>query len=380
MKKALFLAVLVWLLPFHVLALTSTIDPTQPEYDSDVDSDTIRNLAQHAYSDINNIYNIIGTGGISLVGVPANSILWNSNGSIAGFLPSGDCTFSPSQGTVICSTVQGLNPFNASNITSGVLNPNQLPLPTSNTVGAIKSSSAPAHNYATGVNTSGVITYAQPAAADVTGLAPSATTDTTNGSNISSGTVGTARLPSASILTALLNVFTSSLQGLVPASGGGTTNYLRADGSWASPPGGGSGTVNLGSANQLGYYASSGTTISPATVGNTLAIVGGTINGTQPADRIVTGTSDTITSADCGKIIVYNNSSAVSVGIAAASTTGLTQGCAFGINNKGAGTVTFTPTTSTIDGSSSMAVNQNKGCWVRSDSTNYQKDYGACNL
>lgn len=35
--------------------------------------------------------------------------------------------------------------------------------------------------------------------------------------------------------TALLNLFTSSLQGLVPASGGGTTNFLRADGTFAAP-------------------------------------------------------------------------------------------------------------------------------------------------
>ena len=40
-------------------------------------------------------------------------------------------------------------------------------------------------------------------------------------------------------VTADLNVFTSSLQGLVPSSGGGTTNYLRADGTWAAPSGGG---------------------------------------------------------------------------------------------------------------------------------------------
>jgi hypothetical protein len=39
--------------------------------------------------------------------------------------------------------------------------------------------------------------------------------------------------------TALLDVFTSGLKGLAPASGGGTTNFLRADGSWAAPPGGG---------------------------------------------------------------------------------------------------------------------------------------------
>ena len=38
-------------------------------------------------------------------------------------------------------------------------------------------------------------------------------------------------------LTALINSFSSSLPGAAPASGGGTTNYLRADGSWSAPPG-----------------------------------------------------------------------------------------------------------------------------------------------
>jgi hypothetical protein len=36
--------------------------------------------------------------------------------------------------------------------------------------------------------------------------------------------------------TALLTLFNSLLQGLVPPSGGGILNYLRADGSWAVPP------------------------------------------------------------------------------------------------------------------------------------------------
>jgi hypothetical protein len=43
--------------------------------------------------------------------------------------------------------------------------------------------------------------------------------------------------PTATQITACLNQFTTSLQGLVPGSGGGTTNYLRADGAWAAPPG-----------------------------------------------------------------------------------------------------------------------------------------------
>jgi hypothetical protein len=38
----------------------------------------------------------------------------------------------------------------------------------------------------------------------------------------------------AAAATALLNVFTSTLKGLVPASGGGTTTFLRADGTFAS--------------------------------------------------------------------------------------------------------------------------------------------------
>jgi hypothetical protein len=35
--------------------------------------------------------------------------------------------------------------------------------------------------------------------------------------------------------TAMLDVFSSSLKGLAPASGGGTSNFLRADGTWAAP-------------------------------------------------------------------------------------------------------------------------------------------------
>lgn len=35
--------------------------------------------------------------------------------------------------------------------------------------------------------------------------------------------------------TAMLDTFTSLLKGLVPASGGGVVNFLRADGTWANP-------------------------------------------------------------------------------------------------------------------------------------------------
>jgi hypothetical protein len=46
-------------------------------------------------------------------------------------------------------------------------------------------------------------------------------------------------------VTSMLDVFTTALKGLVPASGGGTTNFLRADGTWSAPAGGSSGPTFL---------------------------------------------------------------------------------------------------------------------------------------
>jgi hypothetical protein len=46
-------------------------------------------------------------------------------------------------------------------------------------------------------------------------------------------------------VTALLDVFGSGAKGLTPASGGGTTNFLRADGTWAAPAGGGGGSGDV---------------------------------------------------------------------------------------------------------------------------------------
>jgi len=54
--------------------------------------------------------------------------------------------------------------------------------------------------------------------------------------------------------TTLLDNFTSALKGLAPASGGGTTNFLRADGTWAAPSGGGGSPA--GSNTQIQYNSS----------------------------------------------------------------------------------------------------------------------------
>lgn len=57
---------------------------------------------------------------------------------------------------------------------------------------------------------------------------------------------------SATAQTALFDLFTSAAKGLAPASGGGTTNFLRADGTWAAPPGGGGGSPG-GSSGEIQF-------------------------------------------------------------------------------------------------------------------------------
>lgn len=52
--------------------------------------------------------------------------------------------------------------------------------------------------------------------------------------------------------TALLDVFGTAAKGLAPASGGGTTNFLRADGTWAAPAGGGGGSPG-GATGEIQY-------------------------------------------------------------------------------------------------------------------------------
>jgi hypothetical protein len=68
-------------------------------------------------------------------------------------------------------------------------------------------------------------------------------------------TAGAYENLTAAEATEVLNAFTDALKGLAPASGGGTTNFLRADGSWAAPPGGGT------AATQAEMEAASSTTV-----------------------------------------------------------------------------------------------------------------------
>lgn len=111
----------------------------------------------------------------------------------------------------------------------------------------------------------------------------------------------------ASEVTAMLNPFTDSLKGLAPASGGGTSNFLRADGTWAAPSGGGGGS---GTVESVSVSLSDGITgsvtnpttnptinlalgnITPDSVASPGSVTGSNLSGTNTGDQTISLTGD----------------------------------------------------------------------------------------
>ena len=123
--------------------------------------------------------------------------------------------------------------------------------------------------------------------------------------------------------TTILNNFTSALKGLTPSSGGGTTNFLRADGTWNTPAGGGNvSNVATPLNDQLAVWTSA-TSIEGTT--------GLTYNGTAldvTGNITLTGTVDGINIAvDVAANTVKNTNvpTALSTGTVTATTYGITS-------------------------------------------------------
>lgn len=119
-------------------------------------------------------------------------------------------------------------------------------------------------------------------------------------------TAGTGNVEdlTATQATALLNTFSSTLKGLTPASGGGTTNFLRADGTWAAPPGGSGSGIKTGTASGTGTYISTISGVSAYTDGDAYIIkFTNTNNGTPSTLNINSLGAIQICTDDVGTLI-----------------------------------------------------------------------------
>lgn len=120
---------------------------------------------------------------------------------------------------------------------------------------------------------------------------------------------------------------------------------------------------------------------SPTTIGNgDLTDNGTTVASTVPvtfsgcalggqSDRSVAGTTDTILAADRCNRVVYTSATAVAVTLPQAGTTGFDKSFFYTTSDGGAGPVTITPTVSTINGNTTLVLNEGDACRIGPNST-----------
>jgi hypothetical protein len=118
----------------------------------------------------------------------------------------------------------------------------------------------------------------------------------------------------------------------------------------------------------------------------------GLVHATSQGINAQTGTSYTVIgttgtpqsgaapAGDMGKLVTFSNTGAIAVTLPAAGTAGFEANKWFCAENLNSGTVTITPTTSTINGAATLALGQNRGVCIWSDGTNYQIESGAGGL
>jgi hypothetical protein len=135
-------------------------------------------------------------------------------------------------------------------------------------------------------------------------------------------------------LTTLIDMFTSSVKGVVPASPGGTTSFLRADGSWAVPAGGGGGTAATTTFTPAAGIAATDvqgalvelagdiTSMPTLTTSDTIKVPIATASGvtTLNVGNLISQTS--LVSSDIAKLIVSTTGGVTTLDVSALSTGG----------------------------------------------------------
>ena len=113
-----------------------------------------------------------------------------------------------------------------------------------------------------------------------------------------SGSTGAPSDLTGTQVTALLDTFTSSLKGLTPASGGGTTNFLRADGTWAAPA-------------SLPSYSKDKVLYSTASASEWRTVGLGSSDAAYPANTIILGQTKPTGMVNANSVIVSTNTTSI---------------------------------------------------------------------
>lgn len=92
--------------------------------------------------------------------------------------------------------------------------------------------------------------------------------------------------------------------------------------------------------------------------------------------NLQTGTTYTYQDSDRGKLVSHSNVSAIAGTLPQANATTFIDCWWMDVENRGAGTLTITPTTSTIDGATSIAIGTGHGCRICSWQGNYYTQRG----
>lgn len=309
----------------------------------------------------------ITTAGGALLANPLSQFAATTSAQLAGVLSD-----ETGSGAAVFATSPALVTPNIGTPSAGVLT-NATGLPVSTGVSGLGTGVATFLATPTSANLAAALTDETGTGAAVFANSPTLVTPAlgTPASGVGTNLTGTAASLTSGITNALKSATTAVnvSSATAPTSGQVLTATGGSAATWQTPSvGGGSTPTGTGF-----RHVTSGTED-----GASVAVNLGTADVTGVIPRALnaqTGTTYTVVAGDQGKLVTFSNASAVAVTLPQA-TGSFASGWDVVFKNKGAGTVTITPTTSTIGGSATLVLTTGNSCAAISNGTDYETTPG----